>query len=200
MDHHAGSGAVAGILLAAGASRRFGRPKQLLEVEGETLLRRSARIAREAGLDPVVAVLDGEQVEGLGAELVDIDVVSVRNSDPDRGMASSLKVGLSACPPDAAGVMVLVCDQPGLSVELIQHLLVAWRSGPATILRPRSQGRPGHPVLFDAEHLPALCALGPAQSGRIVIADNASAVGYIEVELQEIEDVDSPADWRSQQP
>ncbi|MCB0217229.1 MAG: nucleotidyltransferase family protein [Caldilineae bacterium] len=187
---------MAGILLAAGASRRFGRPKQLLELDGESLLRRSARIARESGLDPVVVVIR-PGLPALRDELKGLDLAIVENTEPDGGMGSSLSAGLAACPQVVAALMVLVCDQPGLSRALIADLLAAWRPGEGRILRPRHGTVPGHPVLFDGRRLPELRAMPSGSHGRALIAAHPEALGYVEVDDPLcLQDVDRVADWQ----
>jgi CTP:molybdopterin cytidylyltransferase MocA len=112
---------VAAIILAAGASRRLGEPKQLVTVGGERLLDRAVRVAREAGLDPILVVLGAEaqRVErkcSLGGALV------VMNPDWEEGMGSSIRVGIGAL-SGVQGVVVMTCDQPGLTAEHLRLLV-----------------------------------------------------------------------------
>src|SRR5271170_5329813 len=115
----------AAIVLAAGASARLGQPKQLLKIDGESMLRRTTQIAIKAGCTPVVVVLSSQdreltrEVEGLAASIV-------INREWQTGMASSLKAGLQAvlaANPHLASVMILVCDQPKLDTPILRNLL-----------------------------------------------------------------------------
>jgi molybdenum cofactor cytidylyltransferase len=190
---------IAGVILAAGASRRMGRPKQLLEIDGESLARRTARIALEAGLDPVIVVL-GTAAATVEASLAGLAVELVHNPRPDAGQGGSIAVGAAGCPDGADALLVFVCDQPGLDEELIRDLIARWRESGARIVRPRCGERPGHPVLFEGGLLPRLRGLWAGQAGRDVIRavrrDDAGAVAKLEVEdPRRLVDVDREADW-----
>jgi len=102
---------VAGILLAAGAATRMGQNKVLLELEGETLLRRSVRTARAAGLDPVLVVL-GHEAERARGELHDSACRVVVNGEFARGINTSLDVGVRALPANCGAAVVLLADMP----------------------------------------------------------------------------------------
>ena len=109
---------VAAVVLAAGASRRLGRPKQMVEMGGETLLERAVRVAVEAGLEPVVVVV---RDEAMGAPLQGCELVV--NALADEGMASSIRCGVArAREAGVAGVVVLACDQVTLGVEHLRAL------------------------------------------------------------------------------
>ena len=105
---------VGAIILAAGASRRLGRAKQLVEFEGEMLLARVVRLVHEAGLEQVVVVLGAEH-EAIAAAVDLSGVRVVRNEDWARGIAGSIHAGLRGLEDfeaDADGVLILTCDQP----------------------------------------------------------------------------------------
>lgn len=113
---------VAGIMLAAGFSRRLGRPKQTVEIGGETLIRRATRIASEAGLEPIVVVVNRH------AEFAD-DIrqpgrVVVMNSEAEEGIASSIRAGVLAVldEADVHGVVLMTCDQIGITAPHLQAL------------------------------------------------------------------------------
>ena len=110
----------AAIILAAGASTRLGQPKQLIRIDGETMLRRATRLAVEAGSSPVIAVLASDEAQ-LTRELAGLPASIVINGEWQTGMASSLKCGLQAVLAtdlNQENVMVLVCDQPTRRIDL----------------------------------------------------------------------------------
>ena len=156
---------VPAIMLAAGASRRLGRPKQLLELAGETLVARTIRIAREAGADPLLVVL-GAHAEIIGASVVLDDVVTVFNSQWEEGMASSIRAGLrvlASCAPDADGVLILGCDQPRLSSSLLRTLRTSFEGGAAsTIAASVYAENRGVPAVFPRSLVPTT----PSPRGR----------------------------------
>ena len=141
---------VAGIVLAAGASRRLGEPKQLVFLRGETLLERAARVAREAGLDPVyivfgVVVSGGHDVD-FGVGKLD-GCTPLVNEGAAEGMASSIRVGVGAAGEDGVdGVVVMACDQPAVSAGHLRELM----AGGGEVVASEYAGRRGVPAYFPA--------------------------------------------------
>lgn len=120
---------VAAIILAAGASRRLGQPKQLLVYEGETLLERASRLASEAGASPVITVLGAYFIE-ICAAIPQGDSICVLNDKWEQGIASSIHAGLhalDAIAPKSPGVLLMTCDQPRLTAAHLRALLKAFK-------------------------------------------------------------------------
>lgn len=117
------------ILLAAGASRRLGRTKQLIEVDGEPLLRRAARaLLATDPLDCVVVL--GHDAERLGAALDGLPLRSVVADDHASGMSASLRAGIAALDARCGGALVALTDQPALRADHLLALRDAWRAHP----------------------------------------------------------------------
>lgn len=148
----------AAVVLAAGASRRLGRPKQLLELEGEPLVRRTARLCLEAGFDPVLVVL-GCATEDVEAALESVRAVPVFNTDWKEGMAASIRAGLAALPGTASGALLLPCDQPALTADLLREFLHRHGQRPGTTLASEYGGGAGVPALFPRDRFPELLTL-----------------------------------------
>jgi len=128
---------VAAIVLAAGASRRLGQPKQLLLHGDETLIERAIRLANEAGAVPVIVVL-GAYHELIREAVRLSNFTPVINSAWDQGISTSIQVGLAALEdsdPQASGVLMLACDQPRLSAEHLRAMLQAFcaQAAPAIV-------------------------------------------------------------------
>jgi molybdenum cofactor cytidylyltransferase len=160
---------VAGIILAAGEARRFGRPKQVLEWDGETLAHRAARVALQAGLDPVVAVT-GAHAELVEASLQGLTLRIAKNPNWQDGQSASLRAGLEAVPPEAGAVIFLLADQPYVSTMLLQALVEMHACTLAPIVAPQIDGQRGNPVLFDRATFDDLRALSGDAGGRQLFA------------------------------
>lgn len=150
----------AGLLLAAGAGRRMGRPKALVEFEGSPLVERGVALLRAGGCDPVYVVL-GAAYETVAAVVEPLPVTVVRNPAWESGMGSSLRTGLEALPEDVDAVVVALVDQPLIGAEAIRRLLLVASDG-ATAAVATYDGRPRNPVLLDRSVWPevASSALG----------------------------------------
>jgi CTP:molybdopterin cytidylyltransferase MocA len=126
---------VAAVVLAAGASSRFGSPKQRLLL-GPVL----ERVRSSPAVDRVVVV--------LGAHDVETDVPSVRCPDWERGAGASLRCGLETLPPEAEAAVVVLADGPDLEPAAVDRVVAAWRATAAEVLAASYGGVRGHPVLL----------------------------------------------------
>ena len=148
-----------GAILAAGASRRLGQPKQLVLLAGEALVRRMARLAREAGCDHVAVVLgcQGPQVaaalQGIPCELLD-------NPGWAEGVAASVRCAVQWADREGCdALMVLVCDQLNVSVAHLSQLWAAWRAAPDAPVASAYAGTLGVPAIFARADYPELLQL-----------------------------------------
>ncbi len=184
---------VPAIVLAAGASRRLGRPKQLVEFRGETLLERAVRIAAESGAAPVIAVL-GAHAEEIRASVPLPIATVVINGEWQSGMASSIRAGLRILEPDAPGVLLLACDQPRLGVSHLRSLLASFETGnSAAIVASVYRGTRGVPAVFPRSAFARLNALDGDKGARSILLDPHCELVEVKLEGGEI-DIDSPAD------
>ena len=126
--------AIAAVVLAAGASSRFGSPKQTLLLPG--VLER----VRASAVDDVLVV--------LGAHDVETDARTVRCPEWEQGPGASLRCGLAALDPDVEAAVVVLADGPNLSPQAIDRVVDAWRESGAEILAASYRGDRGHPVLL----------------------------------------------------
>lgn len=144
---------VAAVILAAGLGRRFGGPKAGARLHGQTLLAHVVALAQIAGLKPVIAVVPNSAPNSMD---VPDGVVAVVNPKPERGLSSSLQLGIGAVPPGMAALVLLV-DQPTLATKTIAAVLNARGLGP--ILAAESGGRLAPPVLLEPEAFPVVATL-----------------------------------------
>lgn len=157
-------------ILAAGASRRLGQPKQLVPIGDEPLLRRQCRIAIESQVGPVTIIL-GCQADACLAALCGLNVMVRRNEHWEEGLASSIReAARAAIDKDAAGLLILHCDQYRVSAADLQSFHAAWtKSGASTACRARHEDYAGPPVLFPADCFAALLLLQGDEGARRVI-------------------------------
>jgi CTP:molybdopterin cytidylyltransferase MocA len=188
------TGDVAGLVLAAGAGSRFGRPKALIEVGREVLVDRAVRTLRDGGCAPVIVVL------GAGADEVRrtarLDGVVVDNADWKTGMASSLRCGLTALADTQAGAAVIaLVDQPGMSAEAVERLIERWRGGAVAVVASY-HGKQRHPVLLDARVWEALAASATGDVGaRTWLRAHPDDVVHVACDdVADAGDIDVPAD------
>jgi len=195
---------VPGVILAAGASSRMGRPKALLPTAapGETFLSRLVGTLVAAGLDDLVLVV-GRLSAPDEAELTRVlealppVVRAVENPDPSRGQLSSLQEGLAFIDhPGVRGMLVTLIDVPLVAADTVRALLEAYRATGAPVVRPARQGRHGHPVIFDRALFDALRQADPAGGARAVVRAHADRAVELAVDDEgAFVDVDTPEDY-----
>ena len=148
------SASIPAIVLAAGASRRLGQPKQLLKLDGETLVERAVRLANEAGAAPVIAVL-GAHYQAIRAAVALEGAIHILNDEWEQGIASSIRAGidaLDAIAREASGVLILSCDQPRLTAGHLRALIQEFTvHNEPTIVASAYAGVHGVPAVFPRE-------------------------------------------------
>ena len=189
---------VAGIVLAAGASTRLAGdvPKQLLELGGEPLVRRTVRAAVTSRLLEVVVVL-GHEARQVKAVLDGLDVRIVENPQFRNGQSTSVRAGLAAIDPRATAALFVPADQALLSSLLIDRLTEAHEASGKAIALPTFQGRRGAPVLFGRSLFGELEQLEGDTGGRALLPRFGDRIAEVAVEAPlELADVDTLEDLR----
>lgn len=177
----------AGLILAAGESRRMGSAKALLQYRGETFLDRLTRIF---GMycDSVVVVLGAgaEEIRGRLTRPAHIVV----NEQWRTGQTSSMQCGLRAIPPGVDSVLFTLVDHPAVAPETIRALL----TGGGHVRVPRFDGRRGHPIWFSRDLIPEFLAIPPGGAARDVVRAHASETEFLDTNDPGIlADIDDPA-------
>lgn len=187
---------VAGLLLAAGAGRRFGSPKALVSFQGKLFVDSAADLLRAAGCEPVVVVLGASAAEVRATASLD-GVTVVDNPDWESGMGSSLRTGLHAV-GIADAVVVLPVDTPGVTVAALHRLMAL--AEPKALARAVYDGEVGHPVLIGSDHFAGVVAsAGGDQGARDYL--KANTVRHVEcADVANGADVDHPSDMPSDLP
>jgi molybdenum cofactor cytidylyltransferase len=184
------------IILAAGESKRLGSPKQLLSFDGSTLLARVAKTACESMMCPVIAVL-GAHAEKIRPTLNIPSLNVVYNDNWQEGMASSLRTGLTSMMelyPQVDGIIILVCDQPYLSHELIKALIEAQRDAGLPAAAAAYNGKLGTPALFHKSLFSALLLLSGDTGARKMLERIRENVVEVDFEMGDV-DIDTQADY-----
>lgn len=184
------------VVLAAGGSSRMGRPKQLLDVDGEPLVRRAAQVAMDAGLGRVLVVL-GAEAGRVRAAIEDLDLGIVVNSGWPEGMASSLRAGVAEIgrvSPDARGLIVLPADQPRMTAEHLRRIDAAQRHSGAAVVASDYGDHRGPPAYFGRRFFAALDALRGDTGARDLL--QGDGVETVAAPAGSHLDLDRPADVR----
>ena len=188
---------VAGVLLAAGEGSRFGQPKALVELNGQTLAERGVDLLRAGGADPILVV--------TGAVPLELDgTLTVDNPQWRTGMGSSLRAALHALTeagrgpdigPDIGAVVVALADQPLVGAEAVARLIAAYRGG-ASVAVAAYHGQPRNPVLLAREHWPEVIATATGDQGaRTFLRTRPELVTLVECgDTGRPDDIDTPAD------
>jgi CTP:molybdopterin cytidylyltransferase MocA len=179
-------------VLAAGASTRLGRPKQLVAVDGEPLLGRTLRVARASRAEAVAVVL-GASRDAIEAAIDFTGVAVLRNDAWPEGMASSIRAAVAwATSEGAAGLLLLVCDQPRLTASHLDALLEQFSAQGRTVGSAYRETI-GVPAVFGRAQFEGLASLRGDRGARALLREpDVLAVAWPDG----VFDVDTPADLR----
>jgi CTP:molybdopterin cytidylyltransferase MocA len=180
-----------GLLLAAGAGTRMGRPKALVSDEDGSWLEHGVRVLDDGGCDGVTVVLGARSAEAV-AFLDGLGVDLVIAHDWESGMSASLCAGLRGMPADATAALVLLVDLPDVTADVVRRVLETG-AGTAALARATYDGRPGHPVLLGREHWAGILATATGDRGA---RDYVETHEHVSVECGDLatgDDVDSPS-------
>ena len=186
---------ITGVVLAGGMSSRLGRPKQLLELDGRPLLQHAVDAAAGAGLGEVVVVLGHGAAEVESALTLPPGARAVLNPRYRDGQSSSLKAGLAATGPGSEAAVVLLGDQPGVTVDAVRAVVSAFEERRAPILRARYSAGWGHPVLLARSIWPDAERLEGDVGARALMFAHADLLEEVPVQGARPEDVDTWADF-----
>lgn len=184
------------IILAAGSSSRLGKPKQLLELGGETLLQHALQVAIGSEADAVFVV--------IGAELAKMNMVigkqavhTIVNEDWQEGIASSIRCGMKSLQeamPQAEGVVLMLCDQPFVTSDLLNNLILTKQRTGKEIVASTYDGVYGVPALFHKRFFPELLQLRGDIGAKVLIQrhmEDVAAVPFVRGEI----DIDTERDY-----
>ncbi len=154
-------------------------------------MRKAARCLIDAGVQPIVAVVshDSRLVDALAG----LQLTTVENAHPEKGISSSIAIGLRALPETVDAAVIAVGDQPYLTAEAIEQLVDAFE--PGRIIVPRFGEHRGNPPVFDRRFFPELLALIGDHGGRRVITSHPESVIEVPLSARLGDDIDRPEQW-----
>lgn len=186
---------VAAVLLAAGGSRRMGQSKQLLPIDGQPMVRRVAQTVCQAGLAQVVVVV-GAEGDRVARALAGLDLEIVHNQAWAQGMSTSVRAGMEALRPEIEAALLVLADQPGLTIDALEALVEAYRATRAPIVAPYYRGRRGNPVLFARSLFADLGQVEGDQGGRALLVRHEQEVARVDLDdVAILLDVDTRQDY-----
>ena len=191
MDDSSDQGLHAAVL-AAGASTRFGSPKQLVRIAGEPVLHQTvANAALVTGQS--VTVVIGANAREVAAALRQRAVSIALNRDWEEGISSSIRVAVRSAPPGSSALLLMLADQVAVTADDLKRLHAAWRRHPILICAALHSGAPGLPAIFPRWAYTDLLDLRGDRDPRLVLRRNVDRVGRIPMQNAAI-DLDTPED------
>lgn len=182
---------VGAIILAAGSSTRLGQPKQFLEWNGQSLLRRAVAAATAAGCAPIIVVAGAAHAR-LAHELRGTSAEVVVNPEWERGLGTSIRCGVRRV-LDSPALVLLVCDQPFVDVSAIAALIAPWKANRPAMVASRYADTVGVPALFDRSCFADLLALPDDAGAKVLLRARPAEVIEVPFEAGAF-DIDTPAD------
>jgi molybdenum cofactor cytidylyltransferase len=187
---------VGAVILAAGSSSRMGRPKQTLQYQGLSLLRRATLAALDATCRPVV-VVTGAHAELSRPELDQLEVLEAFNPDWETGMGSSVRTGIErlvSSDAEVAAVVLLLCDQPHVNANVVSSLIAAHHTTGKPVIASAYGESFGVPALFSRTLFTELMELSGSPGAKEIIKRHASETHFLPFAQGEV-DVDTPDDF-----
>lgn len=183
------------IVLAAGKSTRMGKQKLLLPYNGKTIIKSIVEKTLNSDSSQTVVVI-GSYKKEVKAELADCAVHLVENEKFEEGMLSSVQAGVAAVNCESDGMLILLGDQPMITISGINLLIAAFQKTQKGLIIPTFHGKRGHPVLISSKYKQRINSLNPELGLRELFTENSQDILEIEVNTDDVlKDIDTPEDY-----
>ena len=193
MKNH--SNHIAIIILAAGSSSRLGRPKQLLEINGKTLLQKAIETALKISKNVIVVLGGNEKL--IRPTISDFPIQIVLNENWEEGMSSSIRSGMESFTwKNINGTLIMLSDQPFVNVLLLEKLITVFEEKKSLIVSSEYEGKLGVPAIFDSSLFEKLKKLKGQKGAKALIMNYANQVARVAFEKGKI-DIDTEEDWEN---
>lgn len=185
---------IAVIILAAGSSARLGRPKQLLELDGNTLLQKSIIAALNVSKNVIVVLGANEQL--IRPTISNLPIEITLNKNWAKGMSSSIRTGMSFLEnKDCEAVLIMLCDQPFVDALLLEKMISVFEKSELPIVASEYEGKVGVPAIFDVSFFQKLKILEGQKGAKTLIMNNLKQIECFSFEKGKI-DIDTEEDWK----
>ena len=189
---------IVAVVLSAGESSRMGRPKALLNIEGERFIERIVGVLKRTRASRIVVVL-GHNADEMRRQMAHLPVEIVINPDYRQGQLSSLQAAIRLIEDDAAvdGILVHLVDHPYIDAALVDVMIERFYAGKKPIIVPRHRGRRGHPVIFSRALFGELLTAPLDRGAKAVVEAHAADILEIDTDEEGITlDIDTPELYR----
>ena len=184
------------IILAAGESKRMGKPKLLLPFGDTSILETVIANAGIPAIEKTLLIL-GANHEAIGNQVRNYPVETVQNQQFREGMLSSVQCGLQAIPDSTDAVMVLLGDQPMIGSEIMNNMVNAYNNSDQEIIVATCQGKRGHPILFGSRYFREVLDFTANNSLKDLLTAHPGDIGEMDTEDPEIlRDIDTEQDYQ----
>jgi molybdenum cofactor cytidylyltransferase len=189
---------IGAIILAAGESKRMGKPKLLLPFGDKTIVETVVTNVIQSKADEALVVL-GANHEKIEEKIKDFPVTITVNPYYKKGMLSSVQWGFNAIPENIRGVLICLGDQPSIPSSVMDKVIGAFKSSRKGIVVPAFKKNRGHPVLIDVKYRKEIEDLSPDVGLRGIVYNHPGDTMEVEVEIPAIlRDIDNPEDYKEE--
>lgn len=169
---------ITGIIMACGFSKRMNRNKLMLNIDGEPIIEKVIRAAKNSSIDKILLIYREEQIKEVGNKY---GVETVFNPNAQCGQSESMKLGIIHSPVETSGYMFFVGDQPFIDPNTINTLIESYKEDDCLIAVPRYNGKNGNPTIFSVILKEKLLSINGDEGGKSVIKNNIENVKYVNI-------------------